>query len=73
MPQQQFNYQNAGYNNDPMMDKKFRGIMIVAGSVWGGAGILLIMLLSGNLFRHWIIALIILLFTIGAFGSTKEM
>lgn len=71
MPQQQFNYQNAGYNNDPMMDKKFRGIMIVAGSV--GACILLIMLLSGNLFRHWIIALIILLFTIGAFGSTKEM
>lgn len=36
MPQQQFNYQNAGYNNDPMMDKKFRGIMIVAGSVGGG-------------------------------------
>lgn len=71
MPQQQFNYQNTGYNNDPMMDKKFRGIMIAVGSI--GAGILLIMLLSGNLFRHWIIALIILFITIGAFGSTKEM
>lgn len=45
--------------------------MIVAGSV--GAGILLIMLLSGNLFRHWIIALIVLLFTIGAFISVKGM
>lgn len=45
--------------------------MIVAGSV--GAGILLIMLLGGNLFRHWIIALIVLLFTIGAFISVKGM
>ena len=71
MPQQQYNYQNSGYSNDPMMDKKFRGIMIAVGSV--GAGILLIMLLSGNLFRHWIIALIILFITLGAFGSTKEM
>lgn len=71
MPQQQYTYQNTGYSNDPMMDKKFKGIMIAVGSV--GAGILLIMLLSGNLFRHWIIALIILFFTIGAFGSTQEM
>lgn len=71
MPQQQYNYQSSGYSNGPMMDKKFRGIMIAVGSV--GAGILLIMLLSGNLFRHWIIALIILFITLGAFGSTKEM
>lgn len=71
MPQQQYNYQNLGYSNDPMMDKKSRGVMITVGSV--GAGILLIMFLSGNLFRHWIIALIILFITLGAFGSTKEM
>lgn len=71
MPQQQFNYQNTGYNNDSMMDKQFRGGMIAVGSI--GAGILLIMFLSGNLFRHWIIALIILFITIGAFESTNEM
>lgn len=72
MPQQQqYNYQNINYSNDLMWDKRAKGIMIVAGSV--GAGILLIMLLSGNLFRHWIIVLIVLLFTIGAFISVKGM
>ena len=71
LPQQQYTYQNTGYSDDSMTDKQLRGIMIVAGSV--GAGILLIMLLSGNLFKHWIIALIILLFTIGAFETIKEM
>lgn len=69
--QQQYIYQNTGYFNDSRMDKKFKGIMITIGSI--EVGILLIMLLSGNLFRHWIIALIILFFIIGAFGSTHEV
>ena len=68
---QQYNYQNNSSFNDPNMDRKIRGLMITLRSV--GAGILLIMLLSGNLFKHWIIALIILFFTIGAFGNSKEM
>lgn len=71
MPEQQYNYQSSGYSNDSKMDKKLKGFMITVGSV--GAGIILIMLLSGNLFRHWIISLIILFITFCAFGSAKEM
>lgn len=69
--QQQYNYQDPGYNNDPMATLKLKALMAVFGCI--GAVILIIMLLSGNLFRHWIISLIILFFTIGAFASIKEI
>lgn len=69
IPQQQYNYQSQGYTKTPMTNQKLRGIMIAVGSL--GAGILLIMFLSGNLFRYWIIALIILFITLRAFGSIK--
>ncbi len=71
IPQYQIDYKNTGYNNDPLKDRKFKGTMIAVGSA--GAGILLIMLLTGNLFRHWIIALLVLFITIGAFFLTNEM
>lgn len=60
------------YSYDNQMDAaKMKSIMIAAGSI--GALILLIMLLTGNLLKHWIIAIIVLLFTIGAFTSLKEL
>lgn len=69
VPKQQLDNQNIGYD-DSLLDKESRKILLAVGSF--GIGILLIMFLSGNLFRHWIIALIILIITIGAFRSTKE-
>ena len=67
-PQQ---YKNAGNSDDVLNDKQFRGMLVFVGSL--GAGILLIMLLSGNLFSNWIVSLVIFFITVGAFGGLKEM
>lgn len=44
---------------------------IIVGSI--GIGILLVMLLSGNLFEHWIISIIILIITIVSFYLSKKI
>lgn len=57
---------------DGQMDTaKMKSTMIIAGGI--GALILLIMFLTGNLFKHWIIAIVVLLFTLGAFTSLKDL
>jgi len=61
--------QNSGAYNygDNQAYKEGTGVMIAIGCVC--AVILLILLFTGNLFKYWVLSLIVLLFTIGAFGA----
>lgn len=69
---QQYNEQNYNYsNNNQMSNERVKPLMIGIGSI--SILLLLILLVTGGLFRHWIISLIVLFITIGAFGSLKEL
>lgn len=67
---QQYNYQKNNYIDDPDVNRQLKGIMVFILSV--GTLILLIMFFSGNLFKHWIVSLIVLFFTIEAFVILKD-
>lgn len=69
IPQPQFNYANTEDNEDSNMEAQFRLYLRMSGVL--GAIILIVMLLSGNLFAHLKFALIILIYAIGAFKAAK--
>ena len=62
--------QNMQYNADnfdavQIPPEKMKMLMIGLGSI--GILVLMILLLTGGIFRHWLVSLIVLFYTIGAF------
>lgn len=62
------NQYSSGYNSYD--EEKLKLTMIAVGSI--GALILLMLLLTGNLFRHRIISFIVFIFTLGAFFTYRD-
>lgn len=61
--------QNNGGNEIP--PERLKILMLGLGCL--GVLVLMILLLTGGLFRHWIISLIVLFFTVGAFSAIKQL
>lgn len=59
---------NIGNDISP---ERLKMLMLGLGCI--GGLILMILLFTGGLFRHWIISLIVLLFTVGAFAAIRQI
>ncbi|MCI8659021.1 MAG: hypothetical protein HFG54_02065 [Lachnospiraceae bacterium] len=64
-------YKFENDSGDQMTTEKLKMYMIGFGSI--GVLILIVLFFTGGLFRHWLISLIVLLMTIGAFSSVKQL
>ena len=64
---QQYNYYPQNYGKNRISTERSKMLMTGLGCI--GILILLVLLISGGLFRYWIISLIILFLTVGAFAS----